>query len=211
VQPAAAQVPYIDVGLKDDRASSGGGIPAAYFLEAQIEGGRRRIKGFEKMLQASGHMPQGWRAVPGKFARIDAFGNMSRGQLIQIVSQLRVTPLSGTTRNKSTEGLARLKSELKQGGQYFALPNGRGKLPPGVYLAPLQANASTRFKKTDRFTYRQANQLRMVERQAPQPVLIFVRNTDYRQRYDFWGVAERTYNARAPQILGAVLDSINKG
>jgi len=133
------------VGLKDQAAD---GRPAADWLRWQIYGGLRRTTGFEESLVRGKAMQSGMRAVPGKGARLDAFGNVSRGQMQQVLSQLRIeTGLLGSTRALTRHQAddskrdRRLKSTKirraygKAGGQFVAFPNGRGKLLPGVYLA----------------------------------------------------------------------------
>ena len=68
----------------------GNGTPADRFLGPQIFGGARGHKGMERLLQANGMMPQGWFAVPGDGADLDASGNVRRGQIRQMLSQLKV-------------------------------------------------------------------------------------------------------------------------
>jgi hypothetical protein len=156
------------VWVKDDRAGSG--TPATKYLLPQIEGGRRGIKGFEKALQQAGHMRKGYKAVPGQFARLDRFGNVSFGQIIQILSALRITLTAGHTRNQSFDAKKQARARQRQGGQIFALPDGRGKLPPGIY------------QRRD-FSFGGA---------APRPLFVFVSEVSYRKRFRFHDVAQRT-------------------
>lgn len=161
------------VWVKDDRAGSG--TPATRYLLPQIEGGPRGLKGFEKALQRAGYMKHGDKAVPGQFARLDRYGNVSYGQLIQIMSQLRITLTSGHHRNISTDAKKAARAVQRAGGQYFALPNGRGKLPPGIYQRRDFAHGSA----------------------APRPVLVFVSGAAYRARFHFERVARRTISDKA--------------
>lgn len=147
VLPATRQQPTATVGLKDSAAVGRQGTPASKFLAAEIDGGERRLKRFERLLQERRLMPRGWYAVPGRAATLDAFGNWSRGQLIQVLSQLQITPLSGYTRNMPRlfggEGKREKQAVLNKrrramgraGGQFVAIPSKRGKLQPGIYLA----------------------------------------------------------------------------
>jgi hypothetical protein len=159
------------VWIKDDRAGSG--IPATRYLLPEIEGGARSIKRFEKALQLAGAMPTGWFAVPGQGARLDGYGNVSAGQIIQILSQLRITLTAGYNRNVSLDPKKRALAQRRAGGQYFALPNGRGRLVPGIYQAR-------------DFAFGRA---------APKPVFIFVRRITYRRRFQFFEVAQRTVDS----------------
>ena len=62
-----------------------GGTPAPVTLTPQIEGGQR-----EGALRAGGYLPNGWQLAPGPGAKLDKYGNISRGQLQQVLSGLRV-------------------------------------------------------------------------------------------------------------------------
>lgn len=169
------------VMIKDE--ASNNGIPAATYLLPQIEGGQRHLKRFERALEISGNMPVGWHAVPGRFARLDGYGNVSKGQIIQILSQLRVTQTAGYTRNISTDLKKKQRAYKRAGGQYFALPLGRGRLLPGIYQARDTAWG----------------------RAAPRPVFIFVRTATYRKLFEFSDVAERTALAKFPANYDAAL------
>lgn len=162
------------VWVKDDRAGSG--TPAERYLLPQIVGGPRGLKGFEKALQRAGYMRAGDRAVPGRFARLDRYGNVSFGQIIQILSQLRITLTAGHDRNISTDRKKAAKARQRAGGQYIALPNGRGKLPPGIYQRRDFAIGSA----------------------APRAVFVFVSGASYRKRFHFERVARRTIAERLP-------------
>ena len=168
VKGATKQRMEARVWVKDDRAGSG--TPAERYLLPQIEGGPRSLKGFERALQRAGYMRQGYKAVPGDFARLDQYGNVSFGQLIQIMSQLRITLTAGHTRNISTDKKKAARARQRAGGQYMAFPDGRGKLLPGIYQRRDFALGSA----------------------APRPVLIFVRQVTYRRRLNFHAVGERT-------------------
>ncbi len=176
VQPATKDKLEAVVMLKDDSYVSKAGIAPAKYLLPQIEGGSGHLKRFERVLQMAGWMPAGWRAVPGRFARLDAYGNVSRGQIIQILSQLRLTTTAGYDRNISLDPKKRRAAFKRAGGQYFALPKGRGKLLPGIYQARDTAWG----------------------RAAPRPVFIFVRGVLFRERFAFAEVAERTARERFP-------------
>ena len=63
-----------------------------HYLLPQVDGGGRQHKAFEKWLIGAGVMMPNEYAVPGGGARIDAYGNMSSGQITQIISQLYASP-----------------------------------------------------------------------------------------------------------------------
>lgn len=173
VKGATAHKLEAEVGFKDDRATSKAGIPATYYLTPNVEGGARRNKRFERVLQMAGILPEGWFAVPGAGARLDAYGNMSLGQIIQVLSQLRLTMLAGSTRNMAF-GAKSIAAQRKAGGRFFAVrPGGGGRLAPGVYQREFYGRNIT-------------------------PVMIFVRRAQYRARFDFAGIVQREAAARGP-------------
>lgn len=178
MRPATAARLEATVWLKDDLAGSG--TPATKYLAPQIEGGDRPLKRMEFVLQQAGHMPSGWRAVPGRGAKLDAYGNVSRGQIQQILSQLRVQLTAGSSRSIAVGGDRKTQAKRRRafgraGGQIFSLPAGKGKLPPGIYLAEgRDFGAKLGYGRTGRIT----------------PLLVFVRAVTYRRRWDFYGVAD---------------------
>lgn len=106
------------VGLKDEVAK---GTPAFKYLSPQIFGGARRVKRFERALQAIGAMPKDMISEPTKYADIDAYGNMRKGQIVQILKQLRGVQ----------EGV---KGRRVSGNRYVAIQPGARNLPAGIWL-----------------------------------------------------------------------------
>lgn len=167
-----------EVWLKDDRAGSG--TPATRYLLPQIEGGLRGNKGFERLLQRAGIMEPGERAVPADGARLDPYGNMSRGQIVQIISQLKAQGTAGYSLNASNakRSVAKRASQqyfASQGTTSYRRGEARQHLPRGVWLRKKTAGGSTLM-----------------------PVLLFTRRDRYAKRFDFFGVGQRTVAARFP-------------
>lgn len=170
VQPATSTRLSATVKLKDDATKA---TPASKFLAAQVSGGQRAQKRFERALQSVGAMPTGYRAVPGKAAQLDSYGNMSRGQIVQILAFFRAFPEMGYKANMTDKGRARLArgTKKKQGFAYFVGRPG-DRLPLGIYQRVSFARGT-----------------------AIKPVLIFVRSTMYEAIFDFEYVAEQVVNA----------------
>jgi hypothetical protein len=105
---------------------------AAKWLNPQIYGGARVPKGFEYRLRAAGALPPGWYALPGQAAKMDAYGNMSRGQIVTILSDLQAhrDPTANSTKESRAKRTAR-RSRVRQ-GIYFS-PRAGSHLRPGVY------------------------------------------------------------------------------
>jgi hypothetical protein len=198
---ATAQKPVAAVGfnveaIQDElgkviryRQALSGETPAEKYINPNIRGGQRSVKRFEKALQAAGYMPAGWQAVPGKGARLDAFGNVSKGQIIQVLSQLRVTLTAGSTRNlpvvKDNERKV-IRALKKAGGRYFVIKPGAKRGTPGVYQRDFYSEVLT-------------------------PIFIFVKGTSYRPRFDFDGIAGRVAAARLqPNIARAIGEQLGR-
>lgn len=103
------------------------------YLKAQIYGGVRRQKASEIRLQRLRIVNQQIYVVPTKYADLDAFGNISRGQIIKILSALEALGGPGqgfdSNRKPGRKGRGRRRAE-----EYFAVwPGTNGQLPPAIY------------------------------------------------------------------------------
>lgn len=134
VTRATPQVLVAQTKIRDDQST---GIAPVNYLAPNIFGGTRKIKRFERALQARGLMPNGWIAIPGNGAKLDAYGNMSRGQIMQVLSVLGAAEQQGGYSANITD---RSRKRNKKPRDYFVstptLPSPRGvkgRLPYGVY------------------------------------------------------------------------------
>ena len=101
------------------------------YLRAQVQGGPRRPKAFEKLLINRGLMPPGYFAVPTSAAPLDPYGNVSAGYFNRVMSQLRIAadPLT----NAPTQ---RKRGRRTRTAGYFVAYPGRVQtkhLAPGIY------------------------------------------------------------------------------
>ena len=129
---ASAQKLEARVFLKDRLA---GTSPAAYLAPQEL-GGNRLLKKFERALVSSGAMPQGFVTVPGRYAQLDGYGNMSRGQLIAVIRALGADYSPGYQQTISKSTAKRLSAQAKHGRKYIAVsPQEAGvyKVSPGIY------------------------------------------------------------------------------
>lgn len=151
-----------------------------------VEGGERRLKAMEGRLTRAGLLPAGWYVVPGAAAKLDAHGNMSKGQVTQLLNVLGTYTEAGY--NKANDNtLAKLAKGGKraQYGQYgFAWVVVRvgdkrwGRVQPGVYQR-VQTTFGSSLK----------------------PVLIFVRSVSYKRRIDFFGIVRRVHAQTMPRHM----------
>ena len=153
---------------------AGKGTPATKYLLPHVDGGDRNMKRFESALYKAGILPNGMYAVPGAGARLDAYGNMSRGQIVQILAYFSAFAEQGYRANMTDRGRKRMaKGSAKKGiagSAYFALRSKHGRLLPGVYQRSSTKSAAATLK----------------------PVLIFVDGApNYERRVDWYGVGHR--------------------
>lgn len=153
-------------------------------IEPHVYGGQRHFKAMEARLMGIGLLPSGYNVVPGAAARLNGFGNMSQGQISQILNVLGAYTESGFNKaNLNTiKRLAKGGLKSSQYGQYGFVywvnrvgnPDPRTRhLQPGVYQRVKTGLGSTL-----------------------KPVLIFVKRANYKPRLDFYGIAKRTVNER---------------
>lgn len=154
---------WAEVWLKDT-----GDAAAAQYLHPQIVGGQRSVKRFERRLQDARIMPRGWVAVPGRGARIDAYGNMSSQQIVQVLSVLQAQ--HDIYQRETFVSRTRARKQGKQRDYFVSTPaapakagNG-GRLPYGVYQR-IGGHIVT--------------------------ILFFAPAARYARRFDFFGVARR--------------------
>jgi hypothetical protein len=143
-------------------------------VEPHIAGADRRYKAMEARLFRAGLLPTGYNAVPGGGAKIDAFGNMSRGQITQLLNVLGTYTEAGYNKADARTRARLAKGNAKKGVYgfvYWVNPvagAGRPKhLQPGVYQR-VQTGFGTSLK----------------------PILIFVKRAKYRARLPFYAITE---------------------
>ncbi len=95
-----------------------------HYLVPQVEGGRRKLKGFERALGKDEY-------IPGVGAKMDGHGNVSSSQIRQILSVLGKAEASAGYDANLT---ARSAKRNKKSRDYVVIkPGSRGRLAPGVY------------------------------------------------------------------------------
>ncbi len=151
----------------------------SHYLLPQIEGGSRPLKRFEQRLVLTGYMQPDERAVPAAGARLDAYGNISRGQINQILSQLKTAVVQGDFSNATNSR----RSVAKRQKEAYFVSHGPGSwtgkgswkngkksqhLPRGVWVRRSFGALGT----------------------AVKPVLLFVSKANYRPRYHFYRLSQ---------------------
>lgn len=115
------------IWIDDYRASTKNEAPDKW-LRAEVFGGARAEKRMEMALRARHILPAGKFVVPAKGARLDAYGNISRGHVMQILSGLGAAEMKeGLTANSSEA-----KRSLAKGHKTAFFVMRRGKVPIGI-------------------------------------------------------------------------------
>jgi hypothetical protein len=143
------------------------GIPADKYLQAQVQGGKRPHKRFEKALIARGLMGRDEYAIPTRDV-LDAFGNVPGGLSLRILSGLGAAEtISGVMANASSSRRSRKKGNKKR-----------------FFIAKIKNTRGIWEQKTTAFG------------RGIRPVFVFVsRAPTYSKRLDFFGIAEQTVEA----------------
>lgn len=170
------------VALLDFKDVAGGQRPASDYLRWQVQGGQRRLKAFEVMLRSMGVLPGGYFAVPGSGAKFDAYGNVSRGQIVALLSYFRAFPEDGRGWKMNSTAATRAKmakgTRSRPGYRYFVgRPGGRGQL--GIYQ--------------DVKLGRGVHELL--------PIFLFVQWTRYEPRLDLQYAAQLAVERNAPAVF----------
>ena len=148
---AKASRPEAAVWIKDEKIGAGGGQAPEAWFSPQVYGGDRRVKQSEKRLREKGILPSGMFLAPGPGARMDAYGNLSRGQMQQILSGLSADNPSGSTiaasqsRRSLKKGHAKAFFVLKRGKRPIGIAERRGKTMALVLSFVRQPNYAARF------------------------------------------------------------------
>jgi hypothetical protein len=164
------------VATVDFRVAFGRGTSGRDYLSPLVYGGERKLKAFERSLQIAGLLPSGYAARPGEAAQMDSYGNMSRGQIVQILSYFKAFGEQGyrsniTDKRKLAMKEGRDKRTGQRGVSYFIGRPAKGKLALGIW------------QKIDFGTGGSA-------------IIIFIKQPKYRATLDAPGIAKRAIDGR---------------
>ncbi len=98
------------------------------WLRAQVFGGPRVDKGMERLLRYWGILPAGRFVVPGVGARLDQYGNISQGHIMEIKSGLKIAETYGGF----TANASRSKRSESKGHERAFFVVKRGRTPIGI-------------------------------------------------------------------------------
>jgi hypothetical protein len=173
LSPATKQRLVAEVWLKDGKRPE-------HYLLPNIRGGARPLKRFEERLVRAGYMQPTERTVIGAGAQVDQYGNISRGQIVRILSQLKTAAVSGDTSDATNSR----RSRASRSKEAYFVSRGPGAwrgtgswknglksqhLPRGIWVRRSFGAWGTAIK----------------------PVLLFVSRTNYSARYKFFEIANQ--------------------
>lgn len=114
--------------VKDEKDNASKGQAPEDWVAPQVFGGPRVDKASERNLRSKGILPTGMFIVPAAGARLDQYGNMSRGQMIQILSGLRALEYKSGFKGNASDSARSIRKGHQQA--YFVMK--RGKVPIGI-------------------------------------------------------------------------------
>jgi hypothetical protein len=177
VDPAKKDTLAARMYLKDRALGGKNTRSMSEILAHHFVGGGRQHKQLEDVLRSYGYLDAGDMIVPGAAAKMDRYGNMNRGQITQILSQIGLVrggfDSSPTSSRRSKRNVARAGVIFWSGGPmssrrklvdkasgiaYGTTGTGATNLPKGAWM---RAGRSVK------------------------PLWIVVKGTSYRRRFDF--------------------------
>ena len=153
----------------------------AEIIGHQFTGGTRKHKALEKLLTSYNFMKSGEFVVPGAAAKLDRYGNMNKGQIQQIISQLKIRRLGFD--QAATESKRSKRNQMKAGSIFWSYGKDGGRVPLvdkelGITYGWKGGNAS----RLPKGAWVRAGR-------SVKPLLIVVSSTSYRQRIDLEKIA----------------------
>lgn len=149
------------VFVKDEKDGASKGFAPEDWFKPQVEGGPRSVKRSEEMLRRAGVLPANKFVVPGKGARLDRYGNLSRGHMTQILSGLMAAEdRAGFSANATNSRRSKRKGHAQA---FFVM---RNKAGGAIGIGERRGKSM-------------------------HVVLAFVDQPQYTQRLDFYGVVDR--------------------
>jgi hypothetical protein len=184
--PYTLNAPYVKFAKAKDLKAQillrefGGKSRSEQYLLVQTYGGDRRIKSFESALRAARVLPDGMYAVPGQRAPLDAYGNISAGFIVQMLSYFKAFGQQGYRANITDKKKAAMAkgTKKKRGVTYFAIHEPRRGLRPGIYRQTAFAFGN-----------------------SVEPMMIFVRKPAYKKLLQWDEIAKRTIDENFKENL----------
>lgn len=181
--------PYIRRSIQVQRATAdkltasveptymgGKGVDPQNVLRHHVFGGQRTVKASERAFQRVGILQPGYSIVPGSACKLDAYGNIPRGFMNQLISYFGAFGEQGYSANMSAKRKDKLANRSRTASGYKTL-NG---------VAYFVAWGKLRSGRSSHLPYGIWSKTG-IHGVDVKPVLIFVRTPAYTRRLDFEG------------------------
>lgn len=171
-----------------------------HYIMPQVYGGNRVQKRSESLLRRRGILGAGEVMVPASnpAVRRDAYGNVSRGQMQQILSQLGAFYLAGSTKNETVALKSKRESKLLS-QRYFVARKGESRVGLGSW------------KNGEKIQHLKSGiwmRVRTISGNEIYPIFFFVKRANYRIRFKFHNVAERAANENFERQYVKAIDRV---
>ncbi len=175
-----------------------------HYLVPQVEGGVRKLKGFERALGRGEY-------IPGKGARMTKYGNVSPGQIRQFLSVLgKAERTAGYSANISK----RSKRRNRKQRDFVLLPDGssRGALPPGIYQRVKTARGFGAKKRRNLpfGEWQKGKRSEAVRARGLRPIMVEGKEAPVTPRLDFYGIAGHVFDGRFSSLFYSFLNNLLK-
>ena len=160
VEPASRNRLEARVWMKDEASK---GESATRWLTPEVYGGPRLQKRMERQLRERGILPAGKYVTPGAGAKLDAHGNISRGQIAKAMSGIGGNTNVGYDANATDSKRSRAKGNarryfvMRRGGESIGIAERTSKGRGGIQIVlafvskPSYAKALRFFEVSDEF------------------------------------------------------------
>lgn len=179
------------------------------FLEAEVEGGIRKGRGFETLMQRKNSLISGMQASFGGAAPLDQFGNIKPGFYNLLLSALQ-SQRDGYT-NQTDKSFTRGLKAGKQVGFFIGRP-GAGEQPLGLWSREyklLNAPSDGRVRKARSTKVTRAFGKKMKSSYIftkVRPILIFTKAGTYHSRLPFEQLVQATITEQQARIMQEAID-----
>lgn len=166
---------------------------AQHYMLPLIEGGERKMKRFERRLQMLGYMRADERAVPGQGVQLDTYGNISRGLIVKILSQLKTAVVQGDFSNATNSK----RSKAKRANVQYFVSQGPGS-QRAAFVGRVKGGAKKAGSAQQQLPRGVWERRQHAWGSSVRPVLLFVPQHRYRKLLRFFEVAQRVLQTRLP-------------
>ena len=168
-------------------------------LQQHFVGGGRSTKQLEERLRAAGYLGASEYIVPGGAAKLDRYGNMSRGQIQQIMSQIG---LKGSGYDSvATKSRRSMRNQARAGHIFWSM--GIGSPGSRAYSGKLKFDLSS--GKYYGVIQHLPKGAWMRGPGTVKPLMIVVRKPHYRRRLDIDCIAQRVMTRDFPAAYSRAL------